>query len=54
MFTKILKMENKHPSIFDQHRRLYHKIKKYLIFEILYITLSFEKCNSVNILNRSL
>jgi hypothetical protein len=31
---KILKMENKHPSIFDQHEILYQKIKKKSIFEI--------------------
>ncbi len=32
---KILKMENKHPSIFGQHKILYQKIKKNLNFDIL-------------------
>jgi hypothetical protein len=32
---KILKMENKHPSIFGQNKILFKKIKKNLIFEIL-------------------
>jgi hypothetical protein len=31
---KILKMENKNPSIFDQHEILYQKIEKKFDFEI--------------------